>query len=181
MVVTPDAGAAPSTPYVVKAPASKQTIQPAGDTTALDIHAAGSGQNPLLTIETPVNTGPSPIFVKDSGSNLLLFQVDQYGDVITGGLVSTGTVRLNGGNAGPVHTSNWTARNLQDLLNSVFDCTGGPLTFTISAYAAGSVAIAKKLDGTGHPLTVTTSYGGTIERAASLTLINQGSCALLYC
>ncbi len=181
VVTAPDADAAPSTPYVVKAPTSKQTIQPAGDITALDIHAAGNGQNPLLTIETPVNTGPSPILVKDSGSNLLLLQVDQYGDLVTGGLLSTATLRLNGGNAGPVHTSSWIAHDLQDLVNAVFDCTGAALTFTISVYAAGSIAFAKKLDGTGHALTVTTSYGATIDGGASLSLPNQGSSALLYC
>ncbi len=181
MVIAPEAEGAPSTQYVVKAPSSKQTIQPLGDITALDIHAAGSGQSSLLTIETPVNTGPSPIFVTDSGSGLLLFQVTHFGDVVTGGLVSTATLRLNGGNAGPVHTSSWSAPNLQDLLNAVFDCTGGPLTFTIAAYAAGSIAFAKKVDSTAHPLTVTTNYGGTIDKGASLSLPNQGSSALLYC
>jgi len=55
------------------------------------------------------------------------------------------------------------------------------LTFTIGAYAAGSIALAKKVDGTAHPLTVVTSYGGTIDKLTSLSLPNQGSSALLYC
>lgn len=181
MVLAPDANAATSSQYVVKAPSSKQTIQPQGDITALDILAAGSGSSSLLTIETPVNTGPSPILVTDSGSSLILFQVTHYGDVVTGGLVETATLRLNGGNSGPVHTSSWTANDLQDLINSVFDCSGGSLTFTIVARAAGSLAFAKKVDSSANRLTVTTNYGGTIDGASSLLLPNQGSSALLYC